>query len=127
MNKHVKFLAFIFFVWGAMGLLATLSMLVIGAFGSTLATIDDPRAGAVLVSVALIVVLLTLIISLPNIIAGWGLIKRRQWGRILTIILAILNIFAFPIGTAIGIYALWVLFSAETVSMFRQTMPPTTS
>ena len=118
MNKHLKLLAFIFLVWGAMGLLATLAILIIGAFGSTLAAFDDPQAGAVLISLALIVVLISAAVSLPNILAGWGLLKHRQWARVLTIILAILNIFAFPIGTAIGIYALWVLFHGETVRMF---------
>lgn len=129
MNKHIKLLAFIFLVWGAMGLLATLTILIIGAFGSTLAAFDDPRAGVVIGSLMVIVLLISAVVSIPNVLAGWGLLKFRQWARILSIVLAILNIFAFPIGTAIGIYALWVLFHGETVRMFNGEMraAPTSS
>jgi hypothetical protein len=120
MNKHVKLVAFIFLVWGAMGLLATLTILIIGAAGSTAAAFDDPKAGLVIGTLMLVALLISAIVSIPNILAGWGLLKHRQWARVLTIILAILNIFAFPIGTAIGVYALWVLFHGETQRLFRQ-------
>ena len=43
--------------------------------------------------------------------AGVGLLQHKSWGRVLAIIMSIVMLFKFPIGTAIGIYALWVLFS----------------
>jgi hypothetical protein len=43
------------------------------------------------------------------LIAGYGLLNRRPWGRIVAIIASILALFKFPIGTALGIYTLWVL------------------
>jgi hypothetical protein len=43
------------------------------------------------------------------LIAGYGLLNRRPWGRIVAIIAAILALLKFPIGTALGIYTLWVL------------------
>jgi hypothetical protein len=43
------------------------------------------------------------------LIAGYGLLNRRPWGRIVAIIAAILALIKFPIGTALGIYTLWVL------------------
>ena len=36
------------------------------------------------------------------ILAGYSLLNYRSWARILVIILAILNLVSFPIGTAIG-------------------------
>jgi zinc-ribbon domain len=43
------------------------------------------------------------------LIAGFGLLNRRPWGRIVAIIAAILALLKFPFGTALGIYTLWVL------------------
>jgi len=56
------------------------------------------------------------IFSVPGIIAGWGLLERRSWARILAIVIAGLNALNFPVGTLIAVYVLWVLLqrSAET-------------
>lgn len=43
------------------------------------------------------------------LITGYSLLTRRPWGRILAIIVGILALLKFPIGTALGIYTLWVL------------------
>jgi hypothetical protein len=43
------------------------------------------------------------------LVAAYGLLNRRPWGRIVAIIAAILALIKFPLGTALGIYTLWVL------------------
>jgi hypothetical protein len=43
------------------------------------------------------------------LVAGYGLLNRRPWGRIVAIIAAILALIKFPLGTALGVYTLWVL------------------
>ena len=59
------------------------------------------------------------VFAVPGILAGFGLLARRPWGRILGIVVAILNLFNIPIGTAFGIYALWVLTEAEAEAYFE--------
>jgi hypothetical protein len=59
-----------------------------------------------------------IILSVPTIIAGIGLLKRREWARILTIIIGILHLFGFPIGTAIGVYTLYVLLNDQAKPLF---------
>jgi zinc-ribbon domain len=44
--------------------------------------------------------------------AGWGLLERRPWARILAIVIGCLSLLSFPFGTALGIYTLWVLAPA---------------
>jgi len=44
--------------------------------------------------------------------AGWGLLERRPWARMLAIVIGCLSLLSFPFGTALGIYTLWVLASA---------------
>ena len=45
--------------------------------------------------------------------AGVGLMQYQSWGRTLAIIMSVILLLKFPIGTAAGIYGLWVLLSAE--------------
>jgi hypothetical protein len=56
-----------------------------------------------------IVAVATVFTAALALIAGYGLLNRKPWGRILAIIAAILALLKFPFGTALGIYTLWVL------------------
>lgn len=51
--------------------------------------------------------------------AGVGLLQYRDWARTLAIIVSVFLIFHFPIGTAIAIYAFWVLFSKEGQEFYK--------
>jgi len=42
-------------------------------------------------------------------LAGWGLLRREPWARIVVLVLAFLALLNLPFGTAIGVYTLWVL------------------
>jgi hypothetical protein len=44
-----------------------------------------------------------------NLLTGYALLTRQPWGRLLAIIFAIFALIHFPLGTALGIYTLWVL------------------
>jgi hypothetical protein len=59
------------------------------------------------------------ILSAPGLIAGIGLLRFRPWGRILGIVISALDLVSVPIGTALGVYGLWVLLSNETEALFR--------
>jgi len=54
--------------------------------------------------------------------AGWGLLRLVPWARMLTIVLSFLALFNFPLGTALGIYSLWVLLSAQSEREYQQAM-----
>ena len=54
-----------------------------------------------------------------GIIAGWGLLERRPWSRMLAVVLACLALLNLPLGTALGIYTLWVLLPAKAEYEFR--------
>ena len=58
-------------------------------------------------------------LALPGFAAGYGLLKRRVWGRVLAIIVAALDLFNIPIGTAVGLYALWVLTHEKAAGYFK--------
>jgi len=54
--------------------------------------------------------------------AGWGLLRREPWARMLTIVLSFLALFHFPLGTALGIYSLWVLLSTQSEREYEQAI-----
>ena len=52
-----------------------------------------------------------LLVSAATAAAGVGLMQYQSWGRTLALIMAAVMIIKVPFGTAIGIYAFWVLLS----------------
>lgn len=57
-------------------------------------------------------------------VAGYGLLSRRPWARVLAIVLAILALLKFPVGTALGIYTLWVLAPAQSRAEYDAIAEP---
>ena len=127
MEQHVKVLAAFHLVLGVLGLMG--SLMVALAFGGTagiisMAAPDDPNAWLAVPVVGLVgsmLVMLIFTLSVPGIIAGVGLLKRRPWARIITIVLSVLNLINIPFGTLLGIYGLWVLLSRNTAPLFGVT------
>jgi len=128
MQQHVKILAILHIVLGGLGVLAAL--IVMAIFGGLAGLLhmtggDDGGIGAVAFPVGLlgligaVVTAIVLVVSLPGLIAGIGLLSFQPWARILTIILSALELPAFPFHTALGVYGLWVLLSNQGSALFR--------
>ena len=132
MRRHVEAVAWLQIVLGALGVLTGMMLLLffggLGTFAAaTGAHSGDPDAVIalpVLGAVGAGIFVLLVVISAPGLIAGIGLLKWQPWARILTIVLAAINLLNVPIGTALGIYALWVMLQEETVRLFEQPPPP---
>ena len=63
---------------------------------------------------------LVLLKAAAGVLAGWGLLQREPWARMLTIVLAFLALFHIPFGTALGIYTLWVLLPAGADAEYEE-------
>lgn len=46
-----------------------------------------------------------------NVVTGFGLLERQNWGRPLALVMAFIALLDIPFGTALGVYTLWVLMS----------------
>jgi hypothetical protein len=55
-----------------------------------------------------------------GIITGWGLLQRQSWARMLAIIFGCFSLLDIPLGTALGIYTLWVLLPSKSEEEYRQ-------
>lgn len=53
-------------------------------------------------------------------VAGWGLLERTQWGRIVAIIAAIVCLIKIPLGTALGIATLIILLGYRNSALYEQ-------
>jgi hypothetical protein len=87
----------------------------------------DQDASMILSTIGFIIAGFLVIISIPGIIGGIGLLKRREWARILVLIISALNLLNIPIGTAVGAYSIWVLVQRETILLFNPILPVTPS
>ena len=124
METHVKVLAALYIVFGALGTLAACAVIaVFGIAGVASAAAAGSDADALIAlpiigitGTALAVFLLA--VSLPGVIAGIGLLNFRPWARIVTIVLSVLNLINVPFGTALGVYGLWVMLSEQGAKLF---------
>ena len=71
-------------------------------------------------SLVIVIGAIALIIGILYIITGLGLWTMKPWARIIAIILAIISLLSFPIGTIIGILVLWYLFKPEIKEAFQK-------
>ncbi len=69
----------------------------------------DREAMAVLSVVAPAVSALLVLLAVPGIVAGFAVLKGKSWGRYLAIAIGILGMINIPVGTLVGVYALFVL------------------
>jgi hypothetical protein len=122
MDTHVKVLGVLQIALGALSLFGAvvLTLVFVGGF-SAVRISGDPDATFALPLIGITGVALVgflLLLSLPGIITGIGLLRLRPWARIAGIVLSILGLMAIPFGTVIGVYGLWVLFSKDTERLF---------
>lgn len=62
-----------------------------------------------------VVAILLLAKAALGFLAGWGLLQRERWARILALVLAFVSLFTnIPFGTALGVYTMWVLLPSES-------------
>jgi hypothetical protein len=128
MLTHVKVLGVLYLVMSGIGLLfALLIFFALGTAASIVGMSASPEDAAVAMPILGItgtaLSVLLLVLSLPGLITGWGLLKLRPWARIVGIVLAVISLLNFPIGTAIGVYGLWVLLTKETERLFTPQPP----
>ena len=118
MQQHIKILSVLFIIFGILGVLGAIAFFVLGAGsaatilasdGGPDAAVGAAWAGGCMTFIAVLIA----VMSIPSVLAGWGLSKNKAWARILAIIIAILSLPSFPIGTALGVYALVILFNEE--------------
>ncbi len=116
LRLHVPVLGWLYVIANAALLVAGLvALILLGGIG---VAVQDPIAYRILTLVGVLALVLFFLLGLPGLIAGIGLLRRRPWARILALVIGILGLAAFPIGTALGVYAFFVLLQAGASQYF---------
>jgi len=117
MQQHVRVLAWLFIVYSAF--IDVVALIAIAVLGGAGALSGDRHAFMISGALGIAIAIFLFLISVPGILAGIGLLKYQQWARILALVLAVLHLFSFPLGTALGIYAFWVLLNPQVTPLFE--------
>lgn len=118
-EQHVPILGWLYIISSVFFLLLGLFLFVLLGGLGIFAASGDPEGPFILLLVGLFVGGIMAVVALPGLLAGWGLLRRKNWGRVLALIVAILNLFNFPLGTALGAYTLYVLLQNEATPYFQ--------
>ena len=114
-------------LWGALAMLAGVSLLflAVGAFAQLLDPVGNAVGLAAGLTAGAFVLLGTFAVlwGALHVLAGKWLKQRKPTGRILLLALAVTNLLVLPFGTALGIYAIWVLLTNEGRRMFETALP----
>ena len=120
MEKHVTAVGTLFIAFGAQGVFMSLIGLLMIFTGASLS--GDEAVAATMNFIALVTVVPFLIIETLKIVGGIALLQQRPGARIPVLILSFVTLFVVPpIGTAYGIYAIWVLMKDDTARLFAKT------
>lgn len=117
MDKHVTLLASFYFALSVVGLLSAAIVYVAVVGGGYLS--GDEQAIYITSSVGTAVSTLLFVLSLPGLVAAYGLFKRRDWGRYLAIVVGAFNVFNVPFGTALAVYTFWALTQDDAIRLFQ--------
>lgn len=125
MESHVKLLGILHIVLSSLFvLLAVMILFVFGGLAAIAGVSDHPNdtgldatAVPILALVGGIASIALLVISLPGLIGGIGLLRLAPWSRILMIVISAIDLLNVPVGLALGIYGLWVLTKPETQAL----------
>jgi len=62
--------------------------------------------------------------GLLHLVLAWGLFERQPWARVFGLVLGFLALLRFPLGTALGIYTIWVLIPEESSREYERLTQP---
>lgn len=125
MKRHVEFLALLYLIWGALFLLVGLAGLALaGGAAAIVSSAGLVRQGASLAASLTAAVLAALgllacVWAVLHLWVGSRLRRHSPWARLAGLGLAVINIVLLPFGTALGIYACWVLLTEDGRRLFE--------
>ncbi|MCX5752055.1 MAG: hypothetical protein NTW97_00255 [Candidatus Krumholzibacteria bacterium] len=122
MQQHITVVGALRIGSGVMGILIAgiIFLLMVGPGIISQCVDGDGEALVILTAIGLPIAFFVVLLSVLDIVGGIGVLKRKNWARYLVMIHSVLDLFNFPIGTALGIYCLWVLAHNEVARLFTQ-------
>lgn len=115
MDKHIQTLGTANIIYGAVGLLISIVVLVVnGNFHNIQEAFNEDIYGMM----AVVLVLFHIVMAVPCVACGLFVKQYYDEARVGLIVVSTLNLLVPPIGTALGAYGLWVLMTPESEPLF---------
>src|SRR5438445_11828913 len=106
MDRHVRILGVLNMVFGLLGAVIAIFILVRqGGTEGLYTSFNDDIVGMV----AVILTIYQLVIAVPCFLAGLFVRKLLEPARVMLTVISAVNILDVPVGTVLGAYELWVL------------------
>ena len=111
-DQHKKILGILYVVFSSLNIVI---VLLFTAIASTVIPfhVDEREALLVIDIVKYALLTLTLVLTVPSLIAGIGLLYKKDWALTLAFIIGIIGLLGFPIWTFIGIYSIVIFILAQ--------------
>lgn len=121
---HVQLLGRLYVVAGWLSLLASTSLVLLGGGAVSLTSRTAPEVAASLAAaIFFAAAAITLVWGGVLIAVGIALPQHQPWARPAALVLAIVNVFVIPFGTALAVYASWVLLQEGGKRLFERPQP----
>ena len=122
-ESHVDLAGVLFVIWGGLTVLIGASTLALGIAAAALIASGHGGRGQIAASVTAVtfIVLALLALLWGSVHVGVGVVvrRRRHWSRLAAILLGSIDLLLLPYGTALGLYALWVLLREDSKKLFE--------
>ena len=118
----IKAISIIDYIYGTLIIIGAIILFLggISLYPSDIFTRMMPMFTGVARGLIIFTSLIMLAIGILYIYLGKAITQYKLWAKILQIILGILGLFSFPIGTAIGIFVIWALLINKNIkNLFR--------
>lgn len=119
-QRHITLIGILTLVHS--GLLVIVAVLAFGVLTGIGAVSGDEDALLVLGIVGTVLGGFLLLLSIPGIIGGVALLQRARWSRMFMIVLSAFKLMDVPIGTALGVYTIYVMLRPDVIEVLD---PPT--
>lgn len=126
MLEHIKTLGSLMIILGILGAVTAIGCLIVfGGFAGITGNDDYGRPGTIASTPIWgiftgFLALFSIFIAPLLVISGVGLRQLKPWARSMSIVICGINILSVPLGTILGMYAIWVLLSEESEPIFDE-------
>jgi hypothetical protein len=112
-DQHKKILGTLYVVFSSLNIVLVLLFVLIASAVIPM-HVDEMEVLLAVNIVKYAVISLTLILTTPALIAGIGLLYKKDWALTLAFIIGIIGLLGFPIWTFIGIYSIVIFIMSQS-------------
>lgn len=111
-DQHKKILGTLYIVFSSLNIVLVMMVILISSAVIPI-HVDDFEVLLAVKIAKYAVITLTFVLTTPALIAGIGLLYKKDWALTLAFIIGIIGLLGFPIWTFIGIYSIVIFILSQ--------------